>query len=75
MENIILAMARREGVISVESITKKQGFKKEDVIKVLNSLAMRGKLTFVLNLKVCASSCGGCPLNKFCITGEHKKWN
>lgn len=75
MENIILAMARREGVISVESITKKLGFKKGDVIKVLRVLAMREKLTFVPNLKIYASLCGKCPLNKVCITEGHKKWN
>lgn len=71
MESIILAIARKEGVISIEGITKKLGFKKEDVIKVVHNLAMKGKLTFV-NLKSNASFCNKCPLNNFCIKGGNK---
>jgi len=71
MESIILAVIRRDGVASVEDIIKKTGFNRVDVIRTLHILEMRGKITFMPDLKN-TSVCGGCPLNKFCIRKERK---
>ena len=70
MESIVLAVVRREGAISVENIIRKTGFKRDDVIKTLNVLEMRGKLTFISNTEN-TSLCNTCPLNKLCKRKEH----
>jgi CRISPR/Cas system-associated exonuclease Cas4 (RecB family) len=75
MEEIILAMVRRESVIDVKSIVRKTGFKKENVKKALHSLAAREKLNFTLNSKAYSPLCKKCPLNRFCNRGGAKKWN
>lgn len=75
MESIILAIAKMEGVTDVRAIVRKTGFKKEDVIRALYMLALRGKIDFALDSKVPPSSCSKCPLNKFCNVRRDKKWN
>ncbi len=75
MESIILAIAKKDGVSSVESIIKKSGFGKKDVIKALYSLARKGKLNFISNLMSYASQCSVCAFNKFCKREGNSLWN
>ncbi len=77
MESIILAVVKKEGVIDVKNLAQKTGFKIDDVKRVLNILALKGKLTFLYdsNSKACNSLCNNCPLNTFCMLGGNKRWN
>ncbi len=64
MYEIVLALAKKEKVISLKRLMKETGLSKEKVLKALFFWSSRGKLVYMSNLK--SRSCTNCPLANVC---------
>ena len=49
MYQIILAIARKAGVMNIKELVKKTGFNRQDIRKTLNALSLKGKVSYLSN--------------------------
>jgi hypothetical protein len=72
MNEIVLVLAKREGVINLKKLIKETGFSRNETIKALHFWSSRGKLSFVSELKFNSNSCVSCILRNTCKFKEVK---
>jgi CRISPR/Cas system type I-B associated protein Csh2 (Cas7 group RAMP superfamily) len=66
MDDIILAIIMKEGVINTKELVRKSGFTENDVKTILFRLISRGKISLSLADSKVRNKCAKCPLNKIC---------
>ena len=75
MNERVLILAKREGVISLKKLVREAGISRNEIIKALNFWSSKGKLSYISELKFNSNSCVSCILRNTCKFKEVKKWN
>ncbi|GEM_PF-2198593 len=66
MDDIILAVIKKSGVININELVRKTGFTKEETRNAVYRLLSRGKIDLILPNNKTRNACSKCPLNKIC---------
>ncbi|RKX86927.1 MAG: hypothetical protein DRP57_00345 [Spirochaetes bacterium] len=67
MYQIILAIAKKAGVMNIKELVRKIGFSRQDIIKTLNALSFKGKISYICKAQFDSSNtCTGCSLRNIC---------
>lgn len=75
MNEMVLILTKREGVISLKKLIREAGVSRNEIIKALNFWFSKGKLSYVSELKFNSNFCVSCILGNTCKFKEVKKWN